>query len=104
MKRLVLGSAAAASAVFGLLTAAAPAHAADGPVVVYRTPFQPLSIYNDPTGCTNLPIAATQVNNQTDRDITLYADPFCLVAALPFSTIRPGYGAPVSAIGSFSAS
>ncbi|WP_061292839.1 hypothetical protein [Herbidospora cretacea] len=95
MKRFLLGSAAAVSAVFGLLAGAAPAQAAEGPVVVFRNELLPLSVYNDPSGCHQLPLAATVVTNQTNGNITVYIDPFCTIAARPFSTITPGHGAHV---------
>ncbi|MFI6803147.1 hypothetical protein [Streptosporangium canum] len=43
------------------------------------------------------------MNNQTDGDIKLYADPFCMIPLVPFDTVKPGHGTHVSAIGSFSA-
>jgi hypothetical protein len=83
----------------GLIGTAIPAHSATGQVVVFSTEFQPLGIYTDPTGCTKLPIAAHSLDNQTDAEVVVYADPFCLA---PGITVKPGYGAhPSPGSGSF---
>ncbi|WP_062435896.1 hypothetical protein [Herbidospora daliensis] len=86
------------------LAFATPALAADGPVVVFQNELTPLTIFEDPSGCMRLPLGASVVNNQTQGNINVYADPFCLIPYVPASTIAPGYGARVMGIGSFSAS
>ncbi|MEU4576452.1 hypothetical protein [Nonomuraea sp. NPDC023979] len=101
MKRLPQIAIAATAAAIALATAV-PAQAATGQVVVFSHEFQPLAVFTDPSGCHKLPIGAHQVNNQTDGDIRIYADPLCLIPQEPFSTIRPGYGAHVANVGSFS--
>ncbi|NUS37141.1 MAG: hypothetical protein HOQ04_11940 [Pseudarthrobacter sp.] len=83
------------------MNTAAPAHAATGQVVLFTVEFQELTTWDDPTGCYQLPIGAHQVNNHTDSDVHIYADPFCMQRV---QTIKPGYGAHVmAATGSFSA-
>ncbi|WP_235965771.1 hypothetical protein [Herbidospora solisilvae] len=90
----------AAGSVMSVLGAPIPAHAATGQVVVFSTEFTPLSIYNDPEGCHKLPLASTQLNNQTDRPVRVYLDPFCLT---PSITVQPGHGSRVPPVtGSFS--
>ncbi|GGT33772.1 hypothetical protein ACFFV7_49140 [Nonomuraea spiralis] len=98
-------SSAAALLIVGMavtLTAAAlPAQAATGQVVVFSTEFQPLDVYDNPTRCTKLPLAAHTLNNQTDGDVTLYGDPMCMRAVV---TVRPGHGSHVPPMsGSFRA-
>ncbi|MEU6743740.1 hypothetical protein [Streptosporangium sandarakinum] len=84
-----------------LIGTAAPAQASTGQVVVFSNEFQPLDTYTDPTGCNRLPVTAHSVDNQTDDDIKLYADPLCLTEVI---TIKPGHGAHVPPLtGSFSA-
>ncbi|MEV4394083.1 hypothetical protein [Nonomuraea sp. NPDC049607] len=91
---LVLASATAP------FVAAAPARAATGQVVVFQVEALPLEIYDDPGGCTKLPLAAHVLNNQTDQAVRIYGDPFCLGSSV---TVRPGYGSHVPAgSGSFS--
>ncbi len=101
----VLAALAAALATLGL--AAAPAQAATGQVVVFSTEVQPLQVFQDPTGCHRLPPLAHVLDNLTDQQIKVYADPFCTIpATLPTSGIgvlAPGYGTHVSGVGSFSA-
>ncbi|MFI7112117.1 hypothetical protein ACIBK9_37810 [Nonomuraea sp. NPDC050227] len=92
---LVLASATAP------LVAAAPARAATGQVVVFQVETLPLEVYNDPRGCTKLPLAAHVLNNQTDQVVRIYGDPFCFGSSV---TVRPGHGSHVPAgSGSFSA-
>lgn len=105
MRLITTAAALAAAAAVGL--AAAPAHAATGQVVVFSTEVQPLDVYQDPSGCNRLPALAHVLDNQTDQDIRVYADPFCTIpATLPVSGIGvlpAGYGTHVSGVGSFSA-
>ncbi|MEU1719672.1 hypothetical protein [Nonomuraea sp. NPDC005692] len=99
--RLALLILALASTTVPLL-APAPALAATGQVVVFQTEPVPLEIYDDPSGCTRLPLAAHVLNNQTDQPVRVHGDPFCLG---PSVTVRPGYGSHVPAgSGSFSVS
>ncbi|MEV4368579.1 hypothetical protein AB0J71_16025 [Nonomuraea sp. NPDC049637] len=82
------------------LLAPAPALAATGQVVVFQAELVPLEIYDDPSGCTRLPLAAHVLSNQTDRPVRVHGDPFCLG---PSVTIQPGFGSHVPAgSGSFS--
>ncbi|WP_344437808.1 hypothetical protein [Kitasatospora nipponensis] len=80
----------ATAALLGL--AAPPAQAATGEVVVFSTELQPLDVYRDPVGCVKLPLAAHVLDNQTDRPVQVFADPFCLGPAL---TVQPGFGSHV---------
>ena len=96
-----LAALATAAAVATVGLAAAPAQAAaTGQVVVFSTEFQPLDVFQDPSGCYKLPITSHVVDNLTDQPIKIYGDPFCLTPAL---TVLPGYGSHVSGVGSFSA-
>lgn len=100
MRKMIV-SVFAAAAVIGL--AAAPASAAEGAnqVVVFSHEFSPLRVYEDPQGCQALPVDAHQLNNQTDKMVTVYGDPLCLT---PQIYVRPGHGAHIaSGPGSFSA-
>ncbi|MEV0616377.1 hypothetical protein AB0I81_23885 [Nonomuraea sp. NPDC050404] len=81
---------AGAAAALTLLGTTLPAQAATGQVVVFSTEFEPLTTYDNPTGCTKLPISAHVVNNQTDSKIQTYSDPLCMFPAL---TIPPNHGA-----------
>jgi hypothetical protein len=89
--RKTIVSVFAAAAVFGL-AGATPAFAAQGvnEVVVFSDELTPLQVYENPTGCVQLPTTATQLNNQTDQVVTLYGDPFCMT---PGITVQPGHGA-----------
>lgn len=100
MRKMIV-AAFAAAAVLGL--AAAPASAAEGvnEVVVFSHEFAPLRVYEDPQGCQALPVDAHQLNNQTDKMVTVYGDPFCLT---PQIQVQPGHGAHIApGSGSFSA-
>ncbi|MFC5828785.1 hypothetical protein [Nonomuraea insulae] len=90
----------AGTAALALLGAAVPAQAATGQIVVFSQELVPLTTWDNPTGCHQLPMSAHQVNNQTDGDVQVHNDPLCLT---PGMTIRPGYGARVMPGGSFSA-
>lgn len=97
--RAVLISLVAASAVFGLAGSAQAA--ATGDVVVFSTEVQPLDVYRDPTGCQQLPTVAHVLNNQTDRPVRVYGNPFCVG---PSVVVQPGHGTHVpGGAGSFSA-
>lgn len=74
------------------LLAPAPALAATGQVVVFQLEPIPLEIYNDPSGCMKLPMAAHVLDNQTDKVVRVYGDPFCFGPSL---AVRPGYGSHV---------
>ncbi|MFB4271561.1 hypothetical protein [Nonomuraea sp. GTA35] len=83
---------AGAALALALLGAAVPAQAVTGQVVVFSHEFSPLITWDNPTGCHRLPAGAHQLNNQTDRDVRVYADPYCLT---PGMTIPAGHGAHV---------
>lgn len=101
MRRIALAVLAAAAVAVGM--AAAPAQASTGQVVVFSNEFQPLTVFQDPTGCHRLPITSHVLNNQTDKPVTVFLDPFCTIPS-PLPVIQPGYGTHVSNVGSFSAS
>ena len=83
---------------------AAPASAAaPGTVIAHTSELQPLTIWQDPVGCKQLPVGTHIIFNETDRAITIYADPLCLLPAEPFARVAAGYSTHVSAIGSFRA-
>ncbi|PKW18384.1 hypothetical protein [Saccharopolyspora spinosa] len=80
--------------------AAVPASAATGQVTVFETEAQPLTTYENPEGCYKLPLAAHVLNNQTDKPVQIYGDPFCMTPSL---TVQPGRGSHVApGSGSFS--
>jgi hypothetical protein len=87
------------------LTSAAVAETADPPgqVVAFTHEFTPLNVWEEPQGCQPLPAGTHLIFNQTDKVITIYADPACLIPIEPFSRIKPDYGTHVSAVGSFKA-
>lgn len=102
MRHFTLAAAlVAATAAFGL-AAAVPAQAASGQVVVFSDELQPLDVYHNPNGCTQVPISAHVLENQTDKPVHVYGDPFCAVPA-PIPVLQPGYGTHVSQVGSFKA-
>ncbi|MFI6348190.1 hypothetical protein [Streptomyces sp. NPDC050560] len=78
------------------------ASAADaGKVDVFRTELSPVTVFQDPHGCRKLPADAHVLVNNTDRPVTVYADPFCVTPGL---VVPPGYGSHVApGSGSFSA-
>lgn len=95
---ILLGAAGALSLV-GLL--GTPALAATGRVVVFQTEVQPLSVYEDPSGCHAMPPLSHVLTNETDSPVRIYPDPFCLG---PSTVVQPGYGSHVApGAGSFSA-
>ncbi|MFJ5927222.1 hypothetical protein ACIQF6_31990 [Kitasatospora sp. NPDC092948] len=92
-------------AAASVLGAAAPApaapRAANGQVVVFSTELQPLDVYNNPSGCQQLPTVAHVLSNQTDRPVQVYGNPFCVG---PSAVVQPGFGTHVpGGAGSFSA-
>jgi hypothetical protein len=84
-------------------TTPTPPTPAPGPVVIFSTEFQPLTVYANPQGCVKLPLGAHVLANLTDKTVTTYADPFCAIPLPPpFMSIKPGHGAHVSPVaGSF---
>lgn len=75
--------------------------AASDEVTVFQTEVQPLTTYDDPSGCEKLPPAAHVLNNRTDDPVRIYADPFCTG---PSIAVPPGHGSHVApGSGSFSA-
>lgn len=87
---------------------AVAADSGSGSVVVFSSEFQELAIYPKGSGggCHNLPITSHVLDNLTDANVTVYADPFCTIpAALPsggsIGQVAPGYGTHVSNVGSF---
>ncbi|MBC6451516.1 hypothetical protein [Actinokineospora xionganensis] len=74
-----------------------------GQVVAFTHEFTPLEVWKDPQGCQSLPAGTHLIFNQTDKVITIYADPLCFVPIDPFAKVKPGYGTHVSAVGSFKA-
>lgn len=87
------------------LTPVATAVTADPPdqVVAFTHEFTRLDVWEDPHGCVQLPVGTHLIFNQTDKPITIYYDPACLLAIEPFSRVKPNYGTHVSAVGSFRA-
>ncbi|QMU74065.1 hypothetical protein GXP74_27020 [Streptacidiphilus sp. P02-A3a] len=81
--------------------ASAQTRAVSGPVTVFSTELTPLTVYQSPSGCNRLPVAAHVLTNQSSGPITFYGDPFCLTPGL---VVQPGYGSHVPpGAGSFSA-
>ncbi|MFE0461786.1 hypothetical protein ACFW1A_21305 [Kitasatospora sp. NPDC058965] len=105
MRRTGLTVILAAATLIGV--AAAPAQAATGQVVVYASQLEPLTVYQDPQGCKQLPPLAHVLNNQTDSTVVVYADRWCTVPftenALTLGELKPGYGTHVTGAGSFRA-
>jgi hypothetical protein len=92
--------AAVGAALLTLALSGGPAHAATGEVVVFQTELQPLTTFENPDGCKQLPDLAHVLNNHTDQPVVIHADPFC---ATPGITVKPGHGSHVTPkFGSFS--
>lgn len=88
------------AAVLGLLLSPGSALAATGEVVVFGTEVEPLTTYDNPSGCYKLPMTAHVLVNKTDGPVQIYGDPFCMSPSL---SIQPGFGSHVaSGSGSFS--
>jgi hypothetical protein len=100
MKKFLAGAAVIAAAAG--LVAATPA-AADpdtGKVTVFSTEVTELTAWENPKGCVKLPVDAHVLLNQTEKDVQLHGDPFCLT---PGVTVAPGFGSHVApGSGSFS--
>ncbi|GAB2709315.1 hypothetical protein [Kitasatospora kifunensis] len=105
MRRTAITVLIAAATLIGV--AAAPTQAATGRVVVFSNELQPLTVYQDPQGCQQLPKLAHVLNNETSSDIQVFGDPFCTIpATVPISGIGilpAGYGTHVTGAGSFRA-
>lgn len=100
MKKFLAGVALIAASTS--LAAAAPAIAESntGKIIVFSTDFTEAAIWEDPDGCVKLPVDAHVLINQTDKDVLIYGDPFCLTPGL---TVAAGYGSHVApGSGSFS--
>lgn len=97
---LVTGLLLAGAAVPAQAAPERSAEAAKGQIIVFATELQKATVFTDPEGCKKLPLGAHVVVNLTDVSAKLYADPFCKVRAVPFVTVKPGYGSHVSAVGS----
>jgi hypothetical protein len=76
-----------------LVTASTASAESAGKVTVFSTEFAALSVWDNPTGCVKLPFDAHVLVNQTDRDIQLHGDPFCLT---PGPSVLPGFGSHVA--------
>lgn len=73
---------------------------ATGAVLVFQHELTATTRYVDPQGCTKLPVAGHLLVNTTDKDVKLYADPFCMAFSM---VVPPGYGAHIPPVtGSFS--
>ncbi|HVK20095.1 MAG TPA: hypothetical protein VM677_01915 [Actinokineospora sp.] len=94
---------AALLAVGTQITTAPIAVAEPDQVVAFSHEFSPIRVWYSPSGCNQLDPGTHVVFNQTRRDITIYADPLCLLPIEPFARIKPGFGSHVSAVGSFRA-
>lgn len=100
MRRTALTVLIAAATLIGV--AAAPAQAAPGRVVVFSNESLPLSVYQDPQGCQQLPKPAHVLDNETGSDIRVYADSECRFPATVLDgVLKAGYGTHVTGIGSF---
>jgi hypothetical protein len=96
-----LAGAAVIAATISLATAVPAAAESDpGRVIVFSTEVTEVAVWEDPDGCVKLPIDAHVLINQTDEDVLIYGDPFCLTPGL---TVAPGFGSHVvPGSGSFS--
>lgn len=73
---------------------------AAGTVLVFQFEVIETTRYVNPEGCTKLPAAGHLLANNTDKDVRLYADPFCMAFSM---AVPPGYGAHIPPVtGSFS--
>ncbi|GAA3761185.1 hypothetical protein [Salinactinospora qingdaonensis] len=94
-----------ASAVAGVLSLAlaAPAHAATGDVIVFKTEAEPLTTYSDPESgsCHRLDATAHVLINRTDSTLRIHSNVFCLGPGVP---VKPNHGwhAPPSGVFAFS--
>lgn len=73
---------------------------ATGAVLVFQHELTATTRYEDPQGCTKLPVASHLLVNTTDKDVKLYADPLCLTYSM---VVPPGYGSHIPPVtGTFS--
>lgn len=102
MRPFVSTVALAAAGLLAVLALPGTASAAsNGDVTVFRTELSPLTVYENPTGCTKLPADSHVLVNRSDKPVTVYGDPFCLTPGL---TVQPDHGAHVApGSGSFKA-
>lgn len=100
MRRLASALVVPVAGLVAALSFSGTAWAANGEVTVFSTEVSPLTVYENPAGCTKLPADGHVLVNRSDQPVTVYADPFCMTPGL---TVLPGYGAHVApGSGSFS--
>lgn len=99
---LAVGGSLASLTTVAAASTAEPANT-PGQVVAFTHEFTELKVWDNPKGCLPLPAGTHLIFNQTDKAITIYADPLCVVPIEPFARVKPGYGSHVSAVGSFKA-
>jgi hypothetical protein len=100
MRKILAGAAVIAVATTMATAAPAVAESAPGKVIVFSTEVTELTVWEDPAGCVKLPADAHVLVNQTDEDVTIYGDPFCIGPGL---AVAPGFGSHVaSGSGAFS--
>lgn len=100
MKKFLAGAAIIAAATSWAAAAAAAAESVTGKIVVFSSEVTELAVWEDPAGCVKLPVDAHVLVNQSDQDVMIYGDPFCLTPGL---TVAPGFGSHVApGSGSFS--
>ena len=92
MKKFLAGAAVIAVATTLATAVPAVAESASGKVIVFSTEVTELAVWEDPAGCVKLPVAAHVLVNQTDEDVKVYGDPFCISPGL---TVAPGFGSHV---------
>lgn len=93
----------AATAVLAACLAAPASAAAAGRVIAHTHELERLTVWENPEGCKQLPLGTHVIFNETERAITIYADPLCLIPLSPMSRVPAGHSTHVSAIGSFRA-
>jgi hypothetical protein len=93
MKKFLAGAAVIAVATTLAVAVPAVAESASGKVIVFSTEVTELTVWEDPAGCVKLPVAAHVLVNQTDKDVKVYGDPFCISPGL---TVAPGFGSHVA--------
>lgn len=79
--------------VFPSAASSAPTPAAEGTVTIFSHEFAPLTVHENPKGCTLILPTAHVLINQTNTPIRVYGDPLCLT---PSITVTPGFGFHVS--------
>ncbi|MFI7118778.1 hypothetical protein [Amycolatopsis sp. NPDC049868] len=97
----IAATALAAAAMAALGTAPASAVEAFGKVIAFEHEFTPLTTWENPKGCKQLPSGTQVIFNLTNVPIAIYSDPLCLLPAEPLSVLHPNHGTHVSAVGSF---